>query len=100
MSSNRSDAISRGSQPLQNLVGMKFCESSLCWAADCGNAAIPATMPQAMKPSEMMDQMTPQHWDEPPYRWAKTDASELLTLRRMRSSHYRCVVSAIPKKKE
>jgi hypothetical protein len=67
---------------------MKCCESSLCCAAVCGNAAIPATIPHAMKPSEMMDQMTPQHCEEPPYRWAKTLASELLTLRRMRSSHY------------
>lgn len=36
-----------------------------------------------------MLQITPQHCEEPPYLWAKTLASEVFTLRRMRSSHYR-----------
>jgi hypothetical protein len=44
-------------------------------------------MPIAIKAREMKDQMTPQHWEDPPYLFAKTLASELFTLRRMRSSH-------------
>jgi hypothetical protein len=44
-------------------------------------------IPIAMKQREIKDQMTPQHWEEPPYFLAKTLASEVLTLRRMRSSH-------------
>jgi hypothetical protein len=41
-----------------------------------------------MKARDMIDQITPQHCEEPPYLWAKTLASEEFTLRRMRSSHY------------
>ena len=44
---------------------------------------------------DMMDQITPQHCEEPPYFLANTLASELFTLRRMRSSHYpKAVISA------
>lgn len=43
-------------------------------------------IPAAMKMREMMPQMTPQHAEEPPYRFAKTEASLSLTLRKMRSS--------------
>jgi hypothetical protein len=81
--------------PTYYIVGMKPEESCSCCANDCGKAAMPATMPAAMKTSDMMDQMTPQHCDEPPYRCAKTLASELLTFRRMRSSHCRTTVSML-----
>lgn len=47
---------------------------------------MPAIIPTAMKAKEMNDQMIPQHRDEPPYLSAKTLASEVLTLRMMRSS--------------
>lgn len=67
-------------------VGMKLSESSFCCAVDSGNAAMPEMMPATMKMSEMKDQTTPQHCDEPPYRLANTLASDSLTLRRMRSS--------------
>ena len=43
-------------------------------------------MPAAMKMREMMPQMTPQHAEEPPYRWENTEASDSFTLRKMRSS--------------
>jgi hypothetical protein len=69
-------------------VGIKCLESSPCWLNDSGNAAIPATIPAIMNTRDMMDQTTPQHCEEPPYFWAKTLASEVFTLRRMRSSHY------------
>jgi hypothetical protein len=49
-------------------------------------AANPARIPQTINTSETSDQMTPQHCDEPPYRLAKTLASDELTLRRIRSS--------------
>jgi hypothetical protein len=76
-------------------VGIKCLESSCCWLNDSGNAAIPATIPAIMNIRDMMDQITPQHCEEPPYFWAKTLASEVFTLRRMRSSHYpKTVVSA------
>jgi hypothetical protein len=76
-------------------VGIKCLESSCCWVNDSGNAAIPATIPAIMNIRDMMDQITPQHCEEPPYFWAKTLASEVFTLRRMRSSHYpKTVVSA------
>ena len=76
-------------------VGIKDLESSCCWLNDSGNAAIPPTIPAIMNTRDMMDQMTPQHCEEPPYFWAKTLASEVFTLRRMRSSHYpKSVVSA------
>lgn len=53
-------------------VGMKCFESSLCWVADSGKAAIAATMAAAMKMMAMMAQMTPQQAEEPPYLSAKT----------------------------
>lgn len=65
---------------------MKCFESSCCWLNDFGNAAMPPTIPTAIKHNEMMDQITPQHCDEPPYFFAKTLASELLTFLRIRSS--------------
>jgi hypothetical protein len=34
-----------------------------------------------------MDQMTPQHWLDPPYLLANTLASELLTFLNIKSSH-------------
>jgi hypothetical protein len=74
-------------------VGMKCLESSSCWLKDCGNAAIPAMIPAAMKRTEITAQITPQHWEDPPYLWAKTLESEEFTLRRMRSSHYPTIVS-------
>jgi hypothetical protein len=46
-------------------------------------------MPHARKHSEMMNQITPQHAELPPYRLAKTLASDSLTLRAMRSSYCR-----------
>lgn len=45
---------------------MNFFDSSSWSLNDFGNAAIPAMMPATMKRSEMMDQMTPQHCEEPP----------------------------------
>jgi hypothetical protein len=69
-------------------VGINLFESLSCWLADCGNAASPATMAAAMKMMAIMLQITPQHLEDPPYLCAKTLASEELTLRRMRSSHY------------
>ena len=81
-------------QALQR-VGIKCLESFSCWLNDSGNAAIPATIPAIMNTRDTMDQITPQHCEEPPYFWAKTLASEVFTLRRMRSSHYpKTVVSA------
>jgi hypothetical protein len=74
-------------QALQR-VGIKCLESSSCWLNDSGNAAIPAMIPAIMNTRDTMDQITPQHCEEPPYFWAKTLASEVFTLRRMRSSHY------------
>lgn len=74
-------------------VGMNFLESSSCWLADSGNAAIPAIIPKIMRTSDIIDQSTPQHCEEPPYFFAKTLASELLTLRRMRSSHWDVVLA-------
>ena len=76
-------------------VGIKCLESSCCWLNVSGNAAIPPTIPAIMSTRDMMDQITPQHCEEPPYFLAKTLASEVFTLRRMRSSHYpKTVVSA------
>lgn len=66
---------------------MKCFESSCCWLNDWWKAAMPAIMPMAMNAREMNDQIMPQQRDEPPYRWAKTLASDVLTLRRIRSSH-------------
>jgi len=48
-------------------VGMNFLESSSCSLNDSGNAAIPATIPATMKITDTMDQITPQHCEEPPY---------------------------------
>jgi len=76
-------------------VGIKCSELSSCWLSDSGNAAIPATMLAAMKIKDTMDQITPQHCEEPPYFWAKTLESEVFTLRRMRSSHYSKTVVSI-----
>lgn len=45
---------------------MNFFDSSSWSLNDFGKAAMPATMPQTMNRSEMIDQMTPQHWEEPP----------------------------------
>lgn len=73
--------------PTVHRVGMKCLDCSCCSLNDWGNAAMAATMPTAMNPREIMDQMTPQQREEPPYLCAKTLASEVLTLRRMRSSH-------------
>src|SRR5437763_6846821 len=76
-------------------VGIKCLELSCCWLNDSGNAAIPPTIPAIMNIRDMMDQITPQHCEEPPYLLANTLASEEFTLRRMRSSHYpKAVVSA------
>jgi hypothetical protein len=63
-------------------------ESSSCWLNDSRKAAIPPTIPAIMNIRDMMDQITPQHCEEPPYLLANTLASEVFTLRRMRSSHY------------
>lgn len=49
---------------------------------------MPATIPAAIKSSEIIDHMTPQHWLDPPYLFANTLASELFTFRRIKSSHY------------
>jgi len=51
---------------------------------------MPATIPAAINNSEMIDQITPQHWLDPPYLLANTLASELLTFLRIRSSHCHC----------
>jgi hypothetical protein len=67
---------------------MNFFESSSCWVDDSGNAAIAATIARAMNIRDIILQVIPQHFEEPPYLWANTLASELFTLRRMRSSHY------------
>jgi len=71
-------------------VGINFFESSCCWLDDSGNAAIPAMIAATMNRMETIDQITPQHCEDPPYLWAKTLASEVFTFRRMRSSH--CVL--------
>jgi hypothetical protein len=47
-------------------VGMNFFESSSCSLNVSGKAAIPAIMPPIMKTREIMDQITPQHCEEPP----------------------------------
>jgi len=62
-------------------------ESFSCCFHDSWNAAIPAMIEKTMKVSETMDQMMPQQCEEPPYLLANWLASELLTLRSMRSSH-------------
>jgi hypothetical protein len=67
---------------------MTFFESSSCWVEDSGNAANPARMPPIMKTNETIDQITPQHCEEPPYLCAKTLASDSFTFLRIRSSHY------------
>lgn len=69
---------------------MKPAESFSCWAQDWWKAAIPAMMAMIMKARETKLHRMPQHLELPPYRFANTLASELLTLRRMRSSH--CVL--------
>lgn len=69
-----------------HLVGINFFESASCWENDWWNTAMPATIPATMNRSDIMDQITPQHWEDPPYLLANTLASELLTFRRMRSS--------------
>ena len=69
-------------------VGINFFASSSCSVAVSGKAARPAIMPPIMKIKLMIDQMTPQHWLEPPYLWANTLASDSLTFRKIRSSHY------------
>ena len=43
-------------------------------------------MPQTINVKLTIDQMIPQHCDDPPYRFANTLASEELTFLRMRSS--------------
>jgi hypothetical protein len=78
-------------------VGMNFFESSSCSLNDSGKAAIPAMIPQIINTKDIMDQITPQHCEEPPYRSAKTLASDSLTFRRMRSSHYRRNVRKVDK---
>ena len=47
-------------------VGIKFFESDSCSANVSGKAAIPAMIPPTMKIREMMDQITPQHCEDPP----------------------------------
>lgn len=42
-------------------------------------AARPAMMPTAMKRRDTMPQTTPQQTEDPPYRRAKTEASDSLT---------------------
>lgn len=49
--------------------------------------ARPTRMPPARKPIEMMAQRHPQHAEDPPYRLAKTEASDSFTFRRIRSSN-------------
>ena len=48
---------------------------------------MPAMIEKTISANDMSDQMIPQQWDDPPYFLANTLASELLTLRRIRSSH-------------
>ena len=48
---------------------------------------MPAMIEKIIKVSEISDQMIPQQCEEPPYFFANTLASELLTFRKMRSSH-------------
>ena len=79
-------------------VGMKPCESFSCSLHVSWKAAIPATIDMIMSASEIMDQMIPQQCEEPPYFFANTLASELLTLRRIRSSHYPQYVMLAKKK--
>jgi len=57
-------------------------------------------MPPIMKIKLMIDHITPQHWLEPPYRWAKTLASDSLTFRRMRSSHCPLISTCQVRRKE
>lgn len=66
---------------------MNSFESFSCCDELSGKAAMPITIPAAIKQTEMIDQITPQHCDDPPYRFANWLASELLTFRRIRSSH-------------
>lgn len=68
------------------MVGINFPESALCSSSVCGNAAIPARMPPTINTNDTIDQITPQHCDDPPYLFAKTLASELFTLRKIKSS--------------
>lgn len=46
---------------------MNFSESVCCWLKDSWNAAMPPMIPIAMKTKEIIDQMIPQHREEPPY---------------------------------
>lgn len=69
---------------------MKCCESFSCSLNDSRNAAIAAMIAIAMNAREINDQITPQHCEDPPYLLANWLASEVLTLRRIRSSHYTC----------
>lgn len=68
---------------------MNFFESFSCSSHDWWKAAIPAIIEKIIMVRDMMDQITPQQWDEPPYFLAKTVASELFSFRRIRSSHCR-----------
>ena len=68
------------------MVGINFPESALCSSSVCGNAAIPAMIPATINNTDTIDQITPQHCDDPPYRFANTLASELFTLRKIKSS--------------
>lgn len=56
---------------------------------------MPEMIPTAINAREINDQMMPQQRDEPPYLSAKTLASEVFTLRIIRSSHFRAI-SKIP----
>lgn len=67
-------------------VGMKPWLSFCCCSKSCGKAANAAMIPQAIKTKETIDQITPQHCEEPPYLFAKTLASDELTFLRIRSS--------------
>jgi hypothetical protein len=79
---------------------MNFLESSSCWVADSGKAASPAIMPPIMKTNDTIDQITPQHCEEPPYLCANTLASDSFTFRRIRSSHYYMLVKENGKRRQ
>ena len=77
-----------GASQMLYKVGMNFLESFSCSLHDSWNAAMPAMIEKIISASDIIDQMAPQQCEDPPYFFANTLASELLTLRRMRSSHY------------
>lgn len=76
----------RLSSSLSSHVGMNPFESFSCCFQSCLKAAMPAMIPTAMKHTLTKLQITPQHLELPPYRFANCTASEELTFLKIKSS--------------